>query len=620
MIKTSRLLSLLAMSILLYITSPVLAQECIDCHAEVSKQFRGNSHHIQSVDLSGKHCYACHWEATIDGRINVQYHAVYDGKNSAQVDLVLWNRGQRPKVYILNETALTFRHSDISTARERAAVATVTRHCLGCHGDQNNDLRPFEGDGRTPREYAWDGQSVASRYSNKGVAVWGKYSTATTNKKQRITKSFSAHGNAAANQGGWSLSSGYDGDIPMTRGGSGARNIECFDCHNSHGSVVSGVTSSYRTHNGSFNGGILKETQSGKGGYQMTYKPSDNLDVQSRNPYNAGAGLCFDCHETAREGVTPWGYNSTFGAVQPILGYKDTHRFNSGVKGSTIRYSNRQSSTEIISSHLRTGKFLNYTSQGQINGICTPCHDPHGVSRSLGDAMPYALPLLKGSWLTSPYLEDGPPSSFSKNDGYAKQDIGISQRKMLGNGSLNFAESTGNVGIGGAALREPVPGLKFSIDRNTFGVNKRISENDDKFGGLCLKCHTKNMSVGTTTSARIHRTVKGWGNNKEHSFPCSKCHQSHVSGLPRLMQTNCFVAGPSGLRDNSGLSWMPFNNAKITSPLNKSITPVTQRDSMLNNKNAARKDVVGCHVRQFGGGNAASKIQEKQLWKESTAW
>jgi hypothetical protein len=70
-----------------------------------------------------------------------------------------------------------------------------------------------------------------------------------------------------------------------------------------------------------------------------------------------------------------------------------------------------------------------------------------------------------------------------------------------------------------------------------------------------MRCHSKKALLGNYTGAvngntspnkapwksveRIHAATKGWGQNKEHSFTCSKCHQPHNSGLPRLMQTNC---------------------------------------------------------------------------------
>lgn len=572
---------------------PAEAKNCIDCHsrivgsrANVVGAMKSGSHHVQGVALTARHCYACHWEATAEGGVNKRFHSGKNRKAStkaknAKVNLVIWGNGQRPKVYKLYSTAVEFETSSIGSSGERSDIAQITRHCLGCHNDQNNETLPFAGDARTPRSYAWDRQSVASRYSQKGVTSWGKYSTASTNKKKLVTKSFSAHGNAAGNLGGWSALSGYDGDMPINRGGRDARNVECFDCHNSHGSKASGVTSSYRTFGGKFNGGILKETRAGTGGYSMTYKPSVNADLNSKNPYNAGAGLCFDCHETAKPGIVPWGYLATYGTDQPIMGYKDTLHFDSGIKGSTSRYASRESRSEVASSHLKAGLFLNYSTQEKINGLCTPCHDPHGISSTLKDHMPYAVPLLKGAWLTSPYREDGPPE--------------VSTVKWV----FDRSGTNAAIGGGGGSASEPMsmPGMKYNVDRNTFDGGNRIVENDEIFGGICLRCHSGIKSGGVTKASQIHRSVKGWGANKEHSFPCSKCHQAHNSGLPRLMQTNCFEQGPSGLRENSGLPWLPDKKDESIIPDQDSQQPV---HTSLKSKKSGRGDLVGCHVRQFG--------------------
>lgn len=578
-------------SLFYLVAAPVMASECLKCHSDIVNQFSSGSHHIQGTTVSGKQCYACHWEATEGGEINSRFHAGAAKKSSrrssAPVDLVVWRDGVRPVLYKAGGSAVAFNSSAIGRASERAEVAKVSRHCLGCHSDSSNSVRPFAGDPNTPHVYAWDGQSVASRYSQKGVTTWGKYSTAGSNGRMSIVKAFSGHGNAASTRGGWSPVTGYDEKIPLLWGGKGAKNVECFDCHNSHGSSVSGVTSSYKTHDGTFNGGILKETTSGRSGYKSDYRPSANLDKGSQNPYNAGAGLCFDCHETASAGTTtPWGYASTFGALKPIMGYKDSPHFGPGGKGSTLRYANRESRIDIVSSHLKAGAFLNYSAEGRINGLCTPCHDPHGVSRTLGEKMPYAVPLLKGAWLTSPYREDGPPATMSGNESFARRNAG------------------------GGTPREPMAGMKYFIDKNTFGGNNRIVEDVDTFGGLCLKCHSKEKSGGNAKSDQIHRAVKGWGNNKEHSFPCSKCHQPHNSGLPRLMQTNCLVSGPAGMRENSGISWTPDmkDQVKLSTPSSKG-------------KKSGKGEVVGCHVRQFGGGNATTRGgQGNSGWNEKSKW
>jgi hypothetical protein len=153
-----------------------------------------------------------------------------------------------------------------------------------------------------------------------------------------------------------------------------------------------------------------------------------------------------------------------------------------------------------------------------MDSLCTPCHDPHGVSPILGANQKYAVPTLKGTWLTSPYKEDGAPANTNECRGY-----------------YNWCGSS-------------TPG--YTIDQNTFAnwnINSTagISETEQEFGGLCLTCHPQDVLDPDTSGKgawksldRIHDTVKGWGGAK-HNFPCSKCHLPHNSGLPRLMQTNC---------------------------------------------------------------------------------
>jgi predicted CxxxxCH...CXXCH cytochrome family protein len=622
-----------------------LPRDCTKCHSgtvgkrmDVMGQMKANSHHVQGVEVTNKHCYACHWEATAEGLIDTQHHTGYNYKTytsvkNDSVDLVVWGPGVRPTSYRQYSTAegratvTRFLAAGIGTPGERTEVGKITNHCLACHSDQNNDTEPF-GDYRRPRQYAWDYQSVASRYTQQGTTAWGKYNSAAypnANRKDTVTKALSAHGNAVQNQGGWSPATGYDGTIPPTRGVAGAAGVQCFDCHNSHGSKVVGTTTSYVTFNGTNNGGNLKETKQNIGGYAFDYKASANND--GVNPFGSGAGQCFDCHNSAAAGTptpngkTPWGYNSTFGATAPILGYKDTERFGQGIKGSNARYAERSIMQTIVGGHLKASEpggalphlaketgsatgggvtslsdsakgwttdrwknlYLQMTggaNAGQmrqiagnsattlsvepftspvapgdsyqivpytttVNGICTPCHDPHGVSRTLGDNQAYAVPLLKGTWLTSPYREDQPAPDPS---GY-----GVTP------GPDGTPRSWGAISV----HPEPTqPSARYNIDRTTFGGSTRISEADDRFAGLCTNCHQKqaltdgtNKNQNWKTVDRIHEAVKGWGANTEHSYSCSKCHQPHNSGLPRLMQTNCLDGKHRGNRVSGGTPW-----------------------------------------------------------------
>ncbi|GAB7026999.1 CxxxxCH/CxxCH domain c-type cytochrome [Geotalea toluenoxydans] len=516
---------------------------CVKCHAgsignrgDVIGQFNSNSHHVQGVTLTGRQCYACHWEATEFGTIDATYHEgfnfnSYSGVKDAKVDLVVWQKERRPTFYSAT-SAIQFIANRIATVNEREEVGKLNNHCISCHSDQNNSATPFN-DCKTPRQYAWDGQSIASRYQQKGTTTWGKVNSGSwpdANRKDTVVKALSAHGNATANQGGWDAANGYDAAPPNTRASS--INVQCYDCHNSHGSKVNGTTTSYVTFNNTRNGGNLKETQNGKGGYATTYMAQKN--ATGKNAYEAGAGQCFDCHETQNASLTrPWGYQSTFSASQPIMGYDDSPKFGGGTKGRYTRFPYR-SKTTVAGTHFSASSLLNYTTHERINGLCTPCHDPHGVSLTMGEQMPYAVPLLKGTWMTNPYKEDAPPPNASGGRATPPNSWG-------GPPARDYSVPTG-----WDARRPTVPVLLgWNSDRNAFNTN-RINETPKQFAGLCTRCHQQekltdgiNKNTPWKSRDRIHETVKGWGANTEHSFTCSKCHQPHSSGLPRLMVTNC---------------------------------------------------------------------------------
>ena len=622
-----------------------LPRDCTKCHAgpilgrmDVMTQFGANSHHVQGVPISNKHCYECHWESTKDGLIDLKHHTGFNYKNYSTVpndvvDLVLYGAGKRPTFYS-STSAVKFLAKNVGTASERGEAGKVTNHCLSCHSDQNNDATPFN-DCKTPRQYAWDGQSVAARYSQTGTTSWGKYNSGTypnANKKDTITKAFSAHGNAKANQGGWDDANGLNSTIPNTRNGS--RNVQCYDCHSSHGSKVVGTTTSYATYNGTQNGGNLKETQAGKGGYSMTYKASQNAIPSSVNPYAAGAGQCFDCHMNQNAGShtpdppTPWGFAS-FSAAKPIKGYKDAYKFGSrtdqnGFEANSFKLNAspmKQKKTTIIGGHLKVSPAGTYgtiqTPNEQINGLCTPCHDPHGVSPTLGNKQSYAVPLLKGTWMTSPYKDDEPaPLPIARANG-----LGPKPTATGGSwGSYGYEKYKPN--------NSPLPGepiTKIYLDRNTFGAGKTIAEDDQSFAGLCLRCHNKEkltdetpaqqnyQNQGFKTIDRIHETVKGWGKNKEHAFTCSKCHQPHNSALPRLMQTNCLDYKHRGNRENGGQAWRADSQYASVHSYADEHRGYPEGDLLGRYSEAT----TACHATTPGNSGA---WPDNQFWNNKTRW
>jgi hypothetical protein len=519
---------------------------CSICHllqlgnrVAVVGQFSGNSHHVQGIAVTDQQCYQCHWEAKSDGSVNTAYHP---GTTGAPVDLVIYGNGTRPATFTLGTTAVQY-----TADGSRAEIQKINQHCLGCHSAQNSTTQPF-GDGKTPNQYAWDGTSIDGRYSQAGTTPWGKYSGANVTPKNTQTKAYSAHGNASANQRGWNLTETW----PNT---SGIANVLCYDCHNSHGSTVNGTTTSYTS--ATTNGGILKDTTAGRGGYAMTYKPQAGGSGANHNVYNSGAAICFDCHVTAASGTTPWGYQSTFGATQAITGYTDSPYFGPSASGPKQRYTYKASTGQPKGGHFGASSPLTTPVMGAIDGLCTPCHDPHGVSPTLNQA--YSVPLFKGTWMTSPYKEDAAPSATNESRGGGGRSRGGRGEQSWNGGST--------------------PG--YHIDQNTFNTTwnwnstTRVTQTVNEFGGLCLKCHPKSSIAPGTDSTwksvdRIHNSVKGWGtfganaNNAIHSFTCSKCHAPHNSSLNRLMVTNCLnfthrgrvaSGGSAGSHSGSGSGW-----------------------------------------------------------------
>ena len=115
-----------------------LPRDCTKCHngaifgrIDIVGQLNSNSHHIQGVEVSNRHCYACHWEATAIGLINLEYHAGYNYKTHESVrdepvNLVVWGPGVRPATYEEGVTGISFEKNKISTVDERTEVAEVT--------------------------------------------------------------------------------------------------------------------------------------------------------------------------------------------------------------------------------------------------------------------------------------------------------------------------------------------------------------------------------------------------------------------------------------------------------------------------------------------------------------
>jgi ribosomal protein L40E len=185
----------------------------------------------------------------------------------------------------------------------------------------------------------------------------------------------------------------------------------------------------------------------------------------------------------------------------------------------------------------------------KIGGLCTPCHDPHGVSPAiLSTNRQYAVPMLKETFVTSPYKMDAAAVNGPIRGGDKVGNVGASQPATAG---YHIDQNTMQAATTGC----PATALKWTFSTSAATLNTLT--NETQFAGLCMKCHAKasiNSSAAATsanwgTMTRIHNSVKGWaatggGNagNTKHAYTCSKCHSTHNSNLPRLLVTNCLDA------------------------------------------------------------------------------
>jgi predicted CxxxxCH...CXXCH cytochrome family protein len=704
-----------------HIDGKVQGGDCISCHSVVKGnrgavvgQFASQSHHIQGIELplTTVDCYKCHWEANSDGTENIAYHSQTSGKG---VSLVNWNGATTRPTVVDSATLISY-----TANGSRKQIKKVNDVCLGCHNSKNipaaNLFGTFASDQYSPEPKmipALGKSSILSRYSSTRTVAWSLYNTTMqdgatvdygTNRKSSTIKALSAHGNAANNDmPAWDATANGTGEDETMAdytyaGASGNRNVFCYDCHNSHGSNATGITSSYSSATGRYKGGLLKTTIAGQGGYAATYTPAartisyNNYSAYTKQSalFNTGASICNDCHNdnnayskapaVPAAGITtkPWGLYRTYSSTRNTLtGYWSTPYFDNYTFASAKRTvykaggaSGMKNLTLPRGGHfgqsVDTARGGQAGHAGEINGLCTPCHDPHGVSSAMTTVnRGKSVPLLKGTWVTSPYRED-------KATPVVKRGGGSNYAGMNNQGSMpgyNIDQNTlvtlpAAVNTGGAATtaksnkRAQVFTLFPGAAGNALTLHNQGDNTPDNFAGLCIGCHTQTALTGsaaaTTSQAwldpkRVHQSVGGWGptngtniNNTVHAYTCAKCHTPHVSRLPRLLITNCLdvrhvkrsVAGGS-INTASGTAAANFGNVLQSYASSAygagrfpgggsrySSTPTTAQNNgpwyFQTVQPAAVTYGSNCHNSATSGG--ATWTPANQMWNKKTRW
>jgi hypothetical protein len=366
--------------------------------------------------------------------------------------------------------------------RDNTVKARVNELCLSCHdGNAYNSLPNNSGatDWQTATKFTTGGSvpipDVGPRWNAGGTTKYSKYAPATYNVVPQIDKAFSPHRLPLTNKTkpdfvGTTEAHGYVDGTSYT-----VNTVGCLECHPAHGSnLVSG-------HGGDYSGSGL-----GKSGYMLTaensknesgniHDPSDNPGSGSTAAYADEEELCWGCH------VRGWDYRGD-----------DTGTTRTRWQGSwqgDITWVSVKNGVFMSSHFYPNRSALNNWTSGAPTGItrtnlaCSTCHDPHGIKPTDNNAE-YMVPALRGTWLTSPYKEDRPPSPGD----YQNSDEGSDWREA---GPSSYGPTAGLTSYWNKGARlvpdlednnPNAPGFGYStnktasigdgyfIDENTFGV------------------------------------------------------------------------------------------------------------------------------------------------------
>ncbi len=469
--------------------------DCTQCHTtggsptvagrrNVMIEFENSSsHHVVGTPTKFD-CAACHAEGNYaDGSMNSTYHTFRHG---APVFLKVWTGQFGTGSFNVIST--------MPTSNPYFDTTKLTPFCLGCHNDANDTATPFS-DGLNPNTYAWDNNSIASKYNNISTTPWGKFNSTLYNvvPADVVTKAYSPHGNPGKNKSVMSIATFFTY--------SSTKAVACLDCHNAHASNVSGGTS-YKSKNPE--GGILNSysTAGGKLRWRPTrFTPTEGGSSSTKNMYSASSDLCFSCHNGDNPAIaknyssfglkrgmtiagsyydrvgntkvwTNWSTTrwSTNDVWRGSFAYKDAP-FQGGHFGNSLGY--LQEGMTNMGSEKNLGRAL-VNSQGY--GNCTACHDPHGVSTDWTTGS-YSRPVRTLAMSNATSIPSVSISSYSgTNTGiYVVQATGANTYQVSGDGGKTWTDTNVSTGtqatqINGVAVTLPSTQTYATDDTWTFIV------------------------------------------------------------------------------------------------------------------------------------------------------
>ena len=312
-------------------------------------------------------------------------------------------------------------------------AASVNEACLSCHdgGGQtfaNNPEPPPNIEAMWPNS---DGPAPGTTMYNK-YADSGGLST-LPNTVPQLTKSYSPHRDVAINQAKEEM---------------GGTVVGCLECHPAHSS--------------NFASSVSTNTNIGN--------PKNVMLYSNAGAYTVEEHLCWGCHPD--DGFDYYGDNGSGGNWQ-------------GLWSNTKIVAPYKSGYPFMSSHFYSSLSASWNASGIPSGTrndmvhCSTCHTVHGVDPGEAD-LEFRVPILRGTWLTSPYKEDRAPGSSHITPCVepCPGDVSLAPNPDNDFGPVPRGspdKDAANIEPGGGYTGSYVDGWDgWFIDQNTFGAGNYI--------------------------------------------------------------------------------------------------------------------------------------------------
>jgi hypothetical protein len=372
-----------------------------------------------------------------------------------------------------------------------ATPNTINVVCLSCHDGTGSAFST----GGAPVD-------VSTRWGNTTTVDFNKYAdggASFPNTVPVITKSYSPHALPGNNQA-------KDESTP-DQGGTTA--IGCVECHSAHGSTLGS-------------------------GVNATMGTGDKMLNSNGGTYTKEEDLCWGCHSAAMD----------------YYGEGNGTNWEGFWDNSIASYK----AGNFVSSHFYPSKNNTWSggsppgSPTRSNVYCSSCHINHGISSSDTNHA-YRVPILRDTWLTSPYKEDRAPGSVVDTSyNSSSNNFGPLPR-------VSADKDQSNVAPGGGYSGSSTSGWDgYFIDQNTFGTGTYIDETENQFAGLCLNCHPQASIMVLDPSGpnewRGHNVVK-WDTPTGAQY--TDIFDGAAGTIPTGGDKN---AGGVGLTSDGGSEWL----------------------------------------------------------------